>query len=874
MPVDRRERLREQAHRLTGLDFARVEDPCDQRVVRVYFLTDPASLEPPFGVDEPAAIAIESTRAGDPAVPLDPSAPPRWGVDPDVGRAFLELTVQRAPTSFAPHRVRVDDPRVDPFFAEVELDFKRGCLDGDCLEDDADDCPAGPVDEPLLDHLARDFVSLRGAMLDLLAQRHPEWAHETEADVGVMLVELLAAVGDELSYVQDRVAREAFLHTATQRRSLQRLVRLVDFEVHDGRLAETWLSLTVGGADALVSLPRQGPGGAVAWARSASEPPIPFEVADVEGVAQVVSAAWNLGRLVPYWGEDPRRRVARCGARELWVRAPIAHAAFLSGRHLLLVDGETGRAHRARVEALVPGPDGGVEHDDPLLGERYYRLRLAAGDALPFALDLSQAQVGANLVRAVAGRTHEAVFVVGAEPDAWVEPTVAREGAVHGLGVDDVGLAGVLARQDGLDSARRRPAIHRFTLPGSDTDPLGWYGQRLRDTVPALELRELRDEVALGAEVRAIRDTELGAAWIYRPTLLDSAEGARDFTLEAGTWRRVVGYPLATAELARARERAEGRSPARHELVHRDYARGAGVTIRFGDGTFGAAPPLGKRFVARWRSSPGEAANVPAGAIVALEVLGLGHARTMPEVIRAVTNPFPVVEGVDGESLTDVRLLAPEAWRERLFASWPGDYAEQAERLPFVQRAHADVRWTGSWSAVRVSVDPRESDHGWWDGAPSADEHAEFDLELRGRLDAVRQAGREVLVRRPRTWVLDLVLRVCVDEGAHAEVVREAIRRALVGPHLRTEPLPFFHPDRFTFGTPLDRAALEHTVHAVAGVRSVLGAELAVRGVRRATPFTELRYPTDVPPDVVLRLDGARGRPEHGTLTIRTEGGA
>ncbi len=46
-------------------------------------------------------------------------------------------------------------------------------------------------------------------------------------------------------YTQDRMAREAFLETATQRRSLRRLVRLVDYDIHDGRSGGTFLDVRV-----------------------------------------------------------------------------------------------------------------------------------------------------------------------------------------------------------------------------------------------------------------------------------------------------------------------------------------------------------------------------------------------------------------------------------------------------------------------------------------------------------------------------------------------------------------------------------------------------------------------------------------------------
>ena len=43
-------------------------------------------------------------------------------------------------------------------------------------------------------------------------------------------MEALAALADELSYYQDRVAAEATLPTATQRLSAVRHARLVDYE--------------------------------------------------------------------------------------------------------------------------------------------------------------------------------------------------------------------------------------------------------------------------------------------------------------------------------------------------------------------------------------------------------------------------------------------------------------------------------------------------------------------------------------------------------------------------------------------------------------------------------------------------------------------
>ena len=62
-----------------------------------------------------------------------------------------------------------------------------------------------------------------------------------------MLAELIAYVGDRLSYQQDAVATEAYLETARSRVSLRRHALLVDYHVHDGCNARAWIQLNVSG---------------------------------------------------------------------------------------------------------------------------------------------------------------------------------------------------------------------------------------------------------------------------------------------------------------------------------------------------------------------------------------------------------------------------------------------------------------------------------------------------------------------------------------------------------------------------------------------------------------------------------------------------
>jgi predicted phage baseplate assembly protein len=94
-------------------------------------------------------------------------------------------------------------------------------------------------------YLARDYEGLRQLILDRLAQTMPAWTESHVPDIGITLVELLAYVGDDLSYYQDAVATEGYLQTARRRISVRRHARLVDYRLAEGSQARAWVCLAV-----------------------------------------------------------------------------------------------------------------------------------------------------------------------------------------------------------------------------------------------------------------------------------------------------------------------------------------------------------------------------------------------------------------------------------------------------------------------------------------------------------------------------------------------------------------------------------------------------------------------------------------------------
>src|SRR5258708_347292 len=100
-----------------------------------------------------------------------------------------------------------------------------------------------PEPEVAIDYLAKDYASFRQALLDFIPTRMPAWTERSEADIGIMILELLAATADTLSYTQDRIANEAFLETARQRRSVAGHLALIGYQLGEGAAALAFLKL-------------------------------------------------------------------------------------------------------------------------------------------------------------------------------------------------------------------------------------------------------------------------------------------------------------------------------------------------------------------------------------------------------------------------------------------------------------------------------------------------------------------------------------------------------------------------------------------------------------------------------------------------------
>jgi predicted phage baseplate assembly protein len=284
------------------------------------------------------------------------------------------------------------------------------------------------------------------------------------------------------------------------------------------------------------------------------------------------------------------------------------------------------------------------------------------------------------------------------------------------------------------------------------------------------------------------------------------------------------------------------------------------LVLRFGDGVAGMPPPPGGRLAARYRVGNGTAGNVGADAINHLVLTGDGLGAG--PAVCAVRNPLPAVGGTDPETVDETRQLAPLALhRVRLRAITADDYAELASALPGVQRAAADLRWTGAGTEVAVAVDPL--------GAGSASPG--LLAAVAGALEPYRRIGHDLAVQPALYVPLEIELTGCVDSGYEQGHVLSALLAVLGPGRLPDGRLGFFHPDALSFGDPVRVSRLVAVGSAVPGV-----VDLQVTGLRR-----QFAPDDDGLADGVLRIgplevaqcDNRTDQPEHGRLTISLGGG-
>ena len=789
-----------------GLDFVEVTS-ADQTRLRAHFLNTVPVAETLTG-----PVTITGGEAV-PSVPVEPVVAGDWAVD-DKGRPTLDLRTP-FPGDFSTYRLTVPSSALDSWYASVAFSFKAGCpSDLDCAPTES--CEPLPGGGPAIDYLAKDFASFRAALLDYSAAAYPQWVERDEPDSGMVLLELISAAGDDLSYLQDRIAGEATLATATQRVSAVRHARLVDYEPRPATSARALVQVDVATADVPAGLVVQAPqpdGDRLSFELGSGL--VDPETGELAGGGLLVDPRWNRG-ITPYWWDDAQTCLP-AGATDLWVRGhgfdfPIADPDRDLPGLALLIDTGASSAADPPVRQVVH-LTGAVEGRDELVGEDLTHLFWDATEALTGERELRRTVLAGNLVPAVEGRRYTERFVIDPEPDG---PEAPRAAVTRG----------------GPDVGCGDPApVYHHTLSGGR---LAWLAPEgtvgAAQSGPALPTPEL-----CVVELPADPGDRL-RTWRWRRSLLAADPFEATYAVDPVAYRDIRV------------DRSAG-------LPWFEYDGGTGDSVRFGTGTFGARPAPGTAFEVTYRVTAGSAGNVSADSVTAVpdELAG---------VLLRATNPFPAADGAEEEPLESVRASAPHAFRARQFrAVRAEDYTAAAEELTWVNKAGTAVRWTGSWLTVFTTTQPRRHPE------PTLREH----IELIALLDRRRLAGYEVYTPDPRYVGLDLLVTVCARPSALRGEVAAAVLAELGTGELCDGRPGFFAPGAFSFGSPLERSELEAAVQRAPGVAGVLGIAYRRRGYVPA--FVPMPQVVTVGRDEVIRVDNDPNAPDRGSLRVVVEGG-
>jgi len=733
----------------------------------------------------------------------------------------------------------------DPVLSSVDFSFKVACKsDFDCKP--VHYCDKEPVTPPEINYLTKDYAGFRQLMLDRMALLVPSWKERNAADLGITLVELLAYSADYLSYRQDAIATEAYMGTARRRISVRRHARLVDYFMHDGCNARTWLHLQVGenisnlafkkgsGAGTTKVLTRQD-GLPVIFGTDSKE----FEKAVEEG-AKVFElmhdielfTAHNEMRFYTWGGKEcclPKGAVRATLYGDLSTLKPgdvLIFCEVLGPETGAPEDADPAHRHAVRLtevnlsnDILFESPASPPENGSFPITEIAWDL----SDALPFPLCVSSHNGTENISIALGNNVMvDHGLTIEDEDESSLSPSIVPAANMkYAKGSGPGGCDFCETSESEMVPARFNPKLTRSPLTHVtpyDFQDLNYSARSLmnrsmRDTLPAIVLRS---KPAGAAE----NDSQ---QWDPKRDLLNSASSAKEFVVE--TESDGTAY------------------------------------LRFGNGMQGEQPVAETEFFATYRIGNGTSGNTGAQS--------LAHLVTSDSVLltiltgnTTVWNPLPASGGTEPETIEEVKQIAPDAFRKQERMVVPEDYEEFSRKCrPDIQHTATTFRWTGSWRTAFLTVDRL--------GGQEVD--AGFEKDLRNKLERYRLAGFDLEVDSPLAVSLEVEMSVCVNNDFFAADVKADLLEVFSNRMLPDGRKGVFHPDNFSFGQSVYLSPLYAAAQAVPGVDSLKITKLMRQGDTNNEAIANGKLVLGR--REIARLDNDRNFPERGVFNLIMNGG-
>lgn len=638
-------------------------------------------------------------------------------VDTDPAGPHCSVVFEGTPTNVR-YRLSVDDGAgvvMDPLRRSLLVRMQPDCVElCGCSDLDID----APVDQPspFVDYTARDWRTLRSALIDHLVTLDPG-ADRSAADPTITVLEAIAHVGDVLHYRVDRVFTEATLESARLRTSVRRLARLVDYPLSDGVSADAFVHIEVQPDAAAGAGARLDRGATVSRGDRALPPDEPATTFTIDEGAKVRAA---LGEIALHdWSEDacclPAGSTSCVLVRPRPLTSTVTGAWLAPGDHLVfeVVDPLDDAAHVRWAHGVAgnewPDMAGVSVFREPRRSRKAQVVTLVATSVFVDPLEPKR----------------EFLHVTWRAADALVESYPVSIDRSRGLAEVTVARANIVRAHHG-----RAMTSHPIepVMGASGRGAIGWPldgAGSVRSGGPGLARDHHGRPRRLEVTVTLPSNTSIEGTYV--PTLLVG--------VEAGSFPFVV-------------ETEDHQPPL----------------LRFRTGAVGAELPVGAKVRATYEVGCGPAGMIPANVLRVFE-----RASGAPATGITARNPVAAFGGRAPDDLADVRRDAPDAFVASLRrAVLPADHAAALESVPFVQRAGAVRQWSGSWPLVVASADL----------LASADDAAAR-AGLAALLESRRMVGTEVTLDDGLPVGLRIALEVCLIAGADPEESRQRILLAL-----------------------------------------------------------------------------------------------
>jgi hypothetical protein len=709
---------------------------------------------------------------------------------------------------------------IDSQLNSVNFSFKAACpTPVDCKTVQC--CPSDLATPPDIHYLARDFASVRQAMLDRISVLVPTWTETHEADPGITLVEALAYAADRVSYLQDAVNTEAYIGTARSRISLRRHARLVDYQVSEGANARAWVCLST---SKTLKVP----------ARTQFYPLVPGLKASIDPVLDAYDASLLEASPGPVFES----------MEDITIYAEQNQMGFYSwgDNSCCLPVGATQATLNGAFDTLAAGQVLIFEEAlGPLTGD--------PADADPthrWAVRLTYASTNdqsGNPLTDPVNPTAKLTNIAWNSADGLPFPLCIA--AVTSAGVPTLSVSVALGNVVPTDQGTWTENEFIGTVPPAPAVPVAGSGCNC-STVPGAATGNPR----------------------FRPV---PANQPLTFAVPYDTTSSALLLPSASSFLAPDTSAAVPQITVTSDDGNRwapteDLLSQAGnnyffipeiewdgtAHLRFGDGTYGAAPVAGVNFTATYRTGNGSAGNLGREA--------LAHCLFSGDGITGVRNPLAAAGGVDPETMQHIVQVAPFAFQSQMRCVTAADYGMMAATLPGVTEAQGTLRWTGSWYSAFVSIDPV----GAWSSTLAT--------QVENSLDMLRMIGTDLVVEQAVLVGVSIGLEICVASSFFKADVYAAVWQLLVTGDSCTGTTGLLNAAHFRFG---------QTVYA----SPIIAAAQTVVGVTAVTLVTFERMDSPTPPGAapptqllmgaleIPRCDNDPNHADHGLLVLIMDGG-